>query len=123
MSLTPQFQEHAPLIGKYGNGGFVVRGENWRSAITIYHAVQALDAVSVDQLTEAALAPLLEAEALPELVLFGTGTQTQPVPQALRARLDAQQIGFDAMDTGAACRTFNVLQSEDRRVAAILLPV
>jgi uncharacterized protein len=46
----------------------------------------------------------------------------QLVPPALRQALRAQGVVIDAMDTGAACRTYNVLLAEDRRVAAALLP-
>lgn len=57
----------------------------------------------------------------PEVILLGTGARlTFPDPTVTRG-LIAAQIGFEAMDTGAACRTFNVLMSEGRRVAAALL--
>jgi uncharacterized protein len=45
-----------------------------------------------------------------------------PVAPALRQRLRTAGIVVDAMDTGAACRTYNVLLAEGRRVAAALLP-
>ena len=45
-----------------------------------------------------------------------------PVAPALRAALKAHGIAVEAMDTGAACRTYNLLLAEDRRVAAALLP-
>jgi len=45
------------------------------------------------------------------------------VPTALRAALRAAGIILEAMDTGAACRTYNVLVGEERRVAAALLPL
>ena len=57
----------------------------------------------------------------PEVVLLGTGAQLQFPAAALTRALVAAQIGFEAMDTGAACRTYNVLMSEGRRVAAALL--
>lgn len=57
----------------------------------------------------------------PEVVLFGTGTVLRfPRPELLRALVEAR-IGFEAMDTRAACRTFNVLASEGRKVAAAVL--
>lgn len=57
----------------------------------------------------------------PEVVLFGTGERLLFPPPALTRCLIAAAIGFEAMDTGAACRTYNVLMSEGRRVAAALL--
>jgi len=57
----------------------------------------------------------------PEVVLLGTGERLLfPTPELIRP-LVAAQIGFEVMDTGAACRTYNVLMSEGRRVAAALL--
>lgn len=57
----------------------------------------------------------------PEVLLIGTGArQVFPAPTVFAA-LRSRRIGFEVMDTGAACRTYNVLVAEDRRVAAALL--
>jgi uncharacterized protein len=70
-------------------------------------------------LTEADFAALLEHR--PELVLFGTGAlQHFPQPRLLRALTHAR-VGVESMDTRAACRTFNILVAEDRRVVAALV--
>ncbi len=64
-------------------------------------------------------AALLELE--PELVLFGSGGQFRfPAPELI-APLCRRGIGVEVMDTGAACRTYNVLAAEGRRVVAALL--
>lgn len=57
----------------------------------------------------------------PELVILGTGMRQQFPGAAIRAAFLSRNIGFEVMDLGAACRTFNVLLSEDRRVVAALL--
>lgn len=58
-----------------------------------------------------------------EVVLLGTGTRLRfPAPSLTRA-LTLAQLGLEVMDTGAACRTYNILMSEGRRVAAALLPL
>ncbi len=57
----------------------------------------------------------------PEVVILGTGMRQQFPSAAIRAAFLAREIGFESMDLGAACRTFNVLLSEDRRVVAALL--
>jgi uncharacterized protein len=57
----------------------------------------------------------------PEIVLLGTGSQMQFPAPALLAIFLEKKIGIEFMDTGAACRTFNVLTSEGRNVAAALL--
>ena len=70
-------------------------------------------------LTEADFARLLQHR--PELVLLGSGaTQRFPHPRLLRALSEAR-IGVEVMDTRAACRTFNILIAEDRRVVAALV--
>jgi uncharacterized protein len=65
---------------------------------------------------------LSRAEAL-DVVLFGTGPEMALLPEAARARLEAAGLGVEAMATGPACRSYNVLLAEDRRVAAALIPV
>lgn len=57
----------------------------------------------------------------PEVVLLGTGARLRFPAPALTRPLVAAQIGFEIMDTGAACRTYNVLMSEGRLVVAALL--
>ena len=64
------------------------------------------------------LEPILELR--PELVLFGTGARQRFAPATIRSAFAARGIGVEAMDLGAACRTFNILVQEERRVAAVL---
>jgi uncharacterized protein len=54
----------------------------------------------------------------PELVLLGTGPTQRFPPANVRAALAARGVGLEIMDLGAACRTFNILVQEERRVAA-----
>jgi uncharacterized protein len=74
---------------------------------------------SASELTLEHFLPILAWE--PEIILLGTGErQIFPALQLL-AEVRARGVGFEVMDTGAACRTFNVLSSEERRVVAALL--
>jgi uncharacterized protein len=76
-------------------------------------------AASFETLTEADFEPLLAAEI--DILLLGTGPKQRfPHPRLTRA-LAAKRIGVEAMDLQAACRTFNILVVEERRVAAALL--
>jgi uncharacterized protein len=75
---------------------------------------------SVDQLETGHGAAILALK--PELVLLGTGTRQQFPEPRFGAQFLRASIGFEVMDTGAACRTFNVLVGEQRRVVALLLP-
>jgi uncharacterized protein len=73
----------------------------------------------IGDLTAADLEPVLALE--PQVLLLGSGArQVFPAP-ALLARLHAARIGFEVMDTGAACRTYSVLAAEGRRVALAVL--
>jgi len=77
------------------------------------------NARSVDTLSSTDLQPIFALK--PELVLLGTGEHQQFPASAIYAAFLAREIGFEVMDLGAACRTFNILLSEDRRVVAALL--
>jgi len=57
----------------------------------------------------------------PEIVVLGSGVQQRFPPTSLLTHLLSRGIGCEVMDTGAACRTYNVLVTEDRRVVAALL--
>jgi uncharacterized protein len=70
-------------------------------------------------LVEADFTPLLDAR--PDVVLLGTGGAIRfPHPRLTRA-LAAAQVGLEVMDTAAACRTYNILAAEGRRVTAALI--
>jgi uncharacterized protein len=72
-----------------------------------------------EALCEADFAALIELE--PEVVLLGTGASLRfPHPRLTRGLTDAG-IGVEVMDTPAACRTFNILAAEGRKVAAAIL--
>jgi len=59
----------------------------------------------------------------PELILLGTGAENRIPPQEILAHVLGQGIGLEFMDTGAACRTFNVLVAEERPVMAAILMI
>jgi uncharacterized protein len=71
--------------------------------------------------TLAAIAPLLDAEPTTEIIMIGTGARHEMLSPDFRRALKERGVAFDSMDTGAACRTFNILLGEGRRVAAALL--
>ena len=72
-----------------------------------------------DDLQDSHFAQILALK--PELVIMGTGRGLRFPTPALRRSLIKAGVGFEAMDTGAACRTFNVLASEGRAVLAALI--
>ncbi len=70
-------------------------------------------------LTPEDLAPLLSEKL--EVILLGTGARLIWPDQALRAHVAQAGVGFEVMDTGAACRTYNILMADQRPVAAALI--
>jgi uncharacterized protein len=87
--------------------------------VTPERVVTGWTAGGFDTLTEADFTAL--AELKPEVVLLGTGASLRfPHPRLTRALTDAG-IGVEVMDTPAACRTFNVLAAEGRRVVAAVI--
>jgi uncharacterized protein len=66
---------------------------------------------------------ILEQRAAIDVLLVGMGAEIRPLPAETRARLEGAGIGVDIMASPPACRTYNVLLGEARRVAAALIPV
>jgi uncharacterized protein len=109
-------------ITSYGNGGFRFAGMSHRgsllclpSGIYGWAAPDPIDEASLEQV-------FAESEAI-EVLLLGTGREIRPLSVALRVRCRAAGMVAEAMATGAAARTFNVLLAEGRAVAAALLAV
>jgi hypothetical protein len=90
-----------------------------RSLIVLPDRAPEIWPVQFEGLEEQHFSDLLQHQ--PELVLFGSGRLFRfPHPRLLRA-LGEARVGFEAMDTRAACRTFNVLAGEGRRVLAAII--
>jgi uncharacterized protein len=122
MDVTPLIPADRQVIDSYGVAGFHVSGAAYEGAILVFpDATVSWPVERFADITAASLQPLL-AHGGVEVLLLGCGARMQPVPVVLRQELRSAGIVVDAMDTGAACRTYNVLLAEDRRVAAALLP-
>jgi uncharacterized protein len=122
MDVTPIIPADRQVIDSYGRESFRVSGVAHEGAILVFpDATQAWHASGIDDLTMDGLAPVL-AHGGVDILLVGCGRRMAQVPRELRASLRARGIVIDVMDTGAACRTYNVLLAEGRRVAAALLP-
>jgi len=108
------------VISGYGDDHVLVNGERHSASLVITaQALIAWDATHFDALTDAHFEAI--AALAPEVVLLGTGRRLRFPAPALTAPLVRAGIGFEVMDLRAACRTYNVLIAEDRRVAAALL--
>jgi uncharacterized protein len=109
-------------IDAYAAGLIRVDGRDYRTglALSASHLVEGWGPTTPDGLATEHIAALLDLD--PEVILIGTGArQIFPAP-ALFAQAYARGVGLEVMDTGAACRTYNILVGEGRRVAAGLLP-
>jgi uncharacterized protein len=122
-ALVPQ--QDRQVVQSYGKTGFRVSEVAWPGAIIVFPIRTVSWAVgSLADFSVTTFAPIAEARDPPiELLLIGTGQRMALLPSKLRADLRALGFGIEVMDTGAACRTYNVLVGEERRVAAALLPV
>lgn len=123
--VSPIIPAGRQVIESYGDGGFRITGDRYRHAVIVQPtATLAWEAPHWEAVTADSLSALFDpVSSEPITLLLGTGP-TQFFPsRALKQELRAQGLVVEAMDTGAACRTYNVLMAEGRRVAAALLPV
>lgn len=124
MDITPVVPQGRPIIDAYGDGGFRIAGQRIEGAVLINGLIASPWSVPpLDALEDVSFASLFDPDFAIEAVLLGTGPRFLRPPRRLRDALKARGLSIEAMDTGAACRTFNVLLSESRRVAAALYPV
>ena len=112
------------VVDGYGPGVFTIRGERHNGSLILlpdailpWRPDNIADLGVSDFEALASLAP----ERRPKILLIGMGARGQFLKPAVRAALRDLGMVADAMDTGAACRTYNVLLAEERRVAACLV--
>lgn len=111
-------------IRSYGPGRFMISDREWRSPVLVTPTVTHPWAITrAEDLTLASLAPLRGAAVPTEILVLGCGARAVFVPPDLRAALKAAGMGLEVVDTGSACRIYNVLLAESRRVAAALIPL
>ncbi len=122
MDVTPLIPQGRQIIQSYSGGTFKISGR-------LYHSpVMVLPEKVIEWNTDSVISPSSFAQAAAmadeiDVVLLGTGEIMQFLPPAIRGALKDKGVTIDVMDTGAACRTYNVLMAEGRRVAALLLPM
>lgn len=117
MQLTEiDFSQSTPIDG-YGPGFFRVGGKRFDGPILVWPGTVTPWSGFEDQAELEALAGQID------VVFVGTGAEMAPIPAAFRDALEALGLGVEFMASPAACRTYNVLLSEGRRVALALLPL
>lgn len=111
-------------IRSYGPGRFMISDREWQSPVLVTPTVTHPWAIArAEDLTVESLALLREAAVPTEILVLGCGARAMFVPPGLRAALKAAGMGLEVVDTGSACRIYNVLLAESRRVAAALIPL
>jgi uncharacterized protein len=116
----PQVQ----LIRTYGPGRFNIAGREWREPVLVTPtATFAWPVARAEELALDTLEALKQAPVPTELLVLGCGVRPILVAPDVRAALKSAGMALEVVDTGSACRTYNVLLAEGRRVAAALVPL
>ena len=124
MDVTPLVPADRTLIRGYGDGGFTIKGVRWEGSVLILpDRVLPWTVTAMAGLTLESLAPLLTADDKPEFLVLGCGPQLTLLPPPLQGAIRAAGLVVEPMDTGAACRTWNVVLTEGRKAAAALIAV
>ena len=122
MKFTLDSRSDVNLIRSYGPGEVRLADvvQHAPCIVTADRLILDWQARDVPTLSVADLEPVFGLQ--PDVVLLGTGAkQTWPASE-VRQAFAARKIGLEVMDLGAACRTYNILVQEERRVAAVLFP-
>ena len=120
---APHLPRSAP-IEAYGNGGFAFADMSHRgSLLCLPDAIWAWPVTRPEQIDRASLDRVFEAAKGIDTLIIGTGAVVWLPPSELRAALRAVSVVLDAMQTGPAIRTYNIMIGERRRVAAALIAV
>lgn len=126
MDVTPLIKKGQQIIQSYANGAFKVTGAVYTGGIIVTSAATIPWAVS-DPTAEALKPADFEGFSMYlgqiDILIVGTGARHVFLAPDIIKPIKILKINMEMMDTGAACRTYNVLMTEGRRVAAALLPV
>ena len=127
VDVTPMIKSNSKVIQSYGDYQFKISGKMYSGPILV-----SPEKVSPWQLEQdfnaehpgmGDFSQLMAAKAKIDVLLYGAGDKSVFIPPDFKAILKNQGLPIEAMTTAAACRTYNVLLSEGRRVVAALLPV
>ena len=112
-----------PLVQGFAAGGFSVDGNVYRGLLMTPESAAEWTPPAIAELGPDDFALILALDPAPEFILLGTGAAFALAPTALRRALEERGIGLEAMDSRAAARTWGVLRSEERWIAAALMPL
>ena len=123
MKLHATTVPSAKTFTGYGDGYVEVNAVRYDHSIVVVPDREVIDwpVARFDDLSADSFA--MAAELAPELVVFGSGSTLRFPHSRLLAPLSSRGIGVETMDVQAACRTYNILMAEGRKVVALLLLV
>ena len=117
MDVTPRVSADAKIIQSYSDKGFRVSGQVYTQAILIKpDDVFTVEIEDFNALDPSALIGLDDVEVL----IIGTGNEQKFLTKDVKEQFQSKNISTETMTTGAACRTYNVLMTEGRQIAALL---
>ncbi len=123
-SLPAPDPAQVQVIRTYGPGHFQISDRDWREPVLVTPTATVPWAVTrAEELSTDNVAAARRGEAPAELLVVGCGSRSVFVPPAVRAAMKDIGLSLEVVDTGSACRIYNVLLAEGRRVAAALIPL
>jgi uncharacterized protein len=121
MKLHEHRQPQLNLVSRYGEGRVIIEGREITAPCVVARGTVHTDWISsLAALTMESLAIVWPLQ--PRILLLGSDARPGEALRNIGRQLAAQNVSLEAMDLGAACRTYNVLAQEDRAVAALLFP-
>lgn len=124
IDINPVVPQGRQLIQSYGDGQFRISTVVFQGSVIVFPEETTSWSVSdPSHVTVETLSPITSVADHFDILLIGSGASFGRVPADLRRNLKDKGLVLEWMDTGAACRTFNVLVGEERRVAAALIAV
>jgi len=124
MDVTLLVSKGRRLIESCGDGTLKTSGSVYPAPVIAFsESCFSPETFQADEISFKILREVFQKSYGPSIMLFGAEGNTRLIPEIEKEFVREQNCVLDIMNTGAACRTFNVLCAEDRRVAAVLFPV
>ncbi|MCW8854464.1 MAG: Mth938-like domain-containing protein [Gammaproteobacteria bacterium] len=118
MKFSEDFNSGSQVIDRYDDNSITINEKMFTQSLIVsnFQIIENWPVSEINDLSNQSLQAILELQ--PEVIIIGTGKQILfPRPENYSSIIN-MGIGIEFMNTGAACRTYNVLLSEDRKVAA-----
>lgn len=124
MDITPEADANLIQVEGYGDGGFRLNGRRFEGTVCLLPSgISSPEVQSVSDLNGKNWPQeILDQVAELDVLLVGTGEVMSLIPKAAKQALSEAGLHCEPMNTGAGCRTFNVLVLDGRKVGALLFP-